>query len=116
MIAMPWKSSNEVARPRSSISEPMDRSTVRSMVRRKILPAGLICAWVLAGLPHRAVAQLLSGYSLINKHLSGPVQTQIATDPIWAVDYHTLALEYRGSGQIAAGASVLALRPGSVGP
>ena len=63
-----------------------------------------------------ATGQLLSGYSLANKHLDGPVQTEIATDPIWVVDYHTLVFQYRGSGQIAAGASVLALRPGSVGP
>jgi hypothetical protein len=71
--------------------------------------------WGIAG-SLQAGAQLLSGYSLLNKHLSGPVQTQIATDPIWAVDYHTLVLQYRGSGRIPAGASVLVLRPGSVGP
>ncbi|HEX5283455.1 MAG TPA: DUF6259 domain-containing protein [Bryocella sp.] len=62
------------------------------------------------------MAQILSGYSLESKRLVGPVQKQIATDPIWAVDYHTLVLQYRGSGQIAPEASVLALRPGSVGP
>ena len=75
----------------------------------------LSVCWTLAS-PCTATAQLLSGYSLANKHLDGPVQTQIATDPIWVVDYHTLVLQYRGSGQIAAEASVLALRPGSVGP
>jgi len=66
--------------------------------------------------PSSATAQILSGYSLANKNFVGPVQTQIATDPIWAVDYHTLIFEYHGSGNIAAGASILALRPGSVGP
>lgn len=71
--------------------------------------------WTVAALPW-AGAQLQSGYSLRDKHLSGPVQTQIATDPVWAVDYHTLRLQYHGSGQLAPGAAVLALRPGSVGP
>ena len=77
---------------------------------------GLVCVcWTVA--PQRtATAQLLSGYSLVNQHLEGPVQTQITTDPIWVVDYHMLVFQYRGSGRIAAGASVLALRPGSVGP
>lgn len=81
-----------------------------------MLWTGLICVWGMVALPHAGRAQLLSGYSLANKHFVGPVQTQIATDPIWVVDYHTLVFQYRGSGQIGAGASVLALRPGSVGP
>ena len=34
-----------------------------------------------------AVGQLLSGYSLAPKELTGPVQSLIATDPIWVVDY-----------------------------
>jgi hypothetical protein len=44
------------------------------------------------------------------------VQSSLSTDPIWVLDYHTLVLDYRGSGHIAKDDQVLALRPGSVGP
>ena len=63
-----------------------------------------------------ATGQLLSGYSLPAKDLIGPVQSRIATDPIWVVDYHTLVIEYRASGHLNPAAAVLSLRPGSVGP
>ena len=116
MIAMLWKRSNAVGPPRCSISRPAKLTTSRSRGWRSTLCMGLVCVcWTVA--PQRtATAQLLSGYSLVNQHLEGPVQTQITTDPIWVVDYHMLVFQYRGSGRIAAGASVLALRPGSVGP
>ena len=63
-----------------------------------------------------AASQLLSGYSLPAKELIGPVQSVIATDPIWVVDYHTLVIDYRASGHLKPDAAVLSLRPGSVGP
>ena len=59
---------------------------------------------------------MLSGYSLPPKELTGPVQSVIATDPIWVVDYHTLVIDYRASGHVKPDAAVLTLRPGSVGP
>ena len=114
MIAMLWKSSNVVVPPRCSISKSAIYTTGRGW--RRTLHLALVCVcWAVVS-PHSATAQLLSGYSLANKHLDGPVQAQLATDPIWIVDYHTLVFRYRGSGQIAAGVPVLALRPGSVGP
>lgn len=116
MITMLWKRSNVVEPPRCSISRLAKLTTGPDKGRRWIVRVGLVClCWTVVS-PRIALAQLLSGYSLANKHLDGPAQVQIATDPIWVVDYHTLVLQYRGSGQIAAGASVLALRPGSVGP
>ncbi len=63
-----------------------------------------------------AIGQLLSGYSLAPKDLTGPVQSMIATEPIWVVDYHTLVIDYRASGHLNPDAAVLTLRPGSVGP
>ena len=62
------------------------------------------------------MGQLLSGYSLPAKELIGPVQSLIATDPIWVADYHTLVIDYRASGHLHPDAAVLTLRPGSVGP
>jgi hypothetical protein len=63
-----------------------------------------------------ATGQLLSGYSLPAKELIGPVNSLLATDPIWVVDYHTLIIDYRASGHLGPDAAVLTLRPGSVGP
>jgi hypothetical protein len=63
-----------------------------------------------------AIGQLLSGYSLPPKVLTGPVQSLIATDPIWVADYHTLVIDYRASGHLNPDTAVLTLRPGSVGP
>ncbi len=63
-----------------------------------------------------AIGQLLSGYSLPPKVLTGPVQSLIATDPIWVADYHTLVIDYRASGHLNPAVAVLTLRPGSVGP
>ena len=116
MIAMLWKSSNEVAPQHYFISRLVKLAAGRGKGWRWTLHVGLVCVCWIVVPPCTATAQLLSGYSLANKRLDGPVQTQIATDPIWVVDYHVLVLQYRGSGHIAAGASVLALRPGSVGP
>ena len=116
MIAMLWKRSNKAGTPRFFISRSAKLRTGRGEGWRWALYVGLVCTcWPVVS-PPTATAQLLSGYSLANKQLDGPVQTQIATDPIWVVDYHTLVLQYRGSGQISPKASVLALRPGSVGP
>jgi hypothetical protein len=63
-----------------------------------------------------ASAQLLSGFSLESKHLVGPVQSAISTDPVWIADYHTLVVNYTATGEVKPGVAVLSLRPGSVGP
>ncbi len=86
-----------------------------SAYRRKLrLQFALACLPFLITAP--AIGQLLSGYSLPPKDLTGPVQSLIATDPIWVVDYHTLVIDYRASGHLNPAAAVLTLRPGSVGP
>lgn len=63
-----------------------------------------------------ATSELLSGYSLHSKNLIGPTRSEIPTDPVWLANYHSLVVDYRGTGHLNPGYAVLALRPGSVGP
>lgn len=76
------------------------------------LPLGCIALLM----PAPTTAQLLSGYSLQAKDLSGPANSVISTDPIWVADYHTLVVDYLASGHMNPNVAVLTLRPGSVGP
>lgn len=93
----------------------MKANPPHSAYRRKLrLHFALACLPFL--IAATAIGQLLSGYSLPPKVLTGPVQSLIATDPIWVADYHTLVIDYRASGHLNPDAAVLTLRPGSVGP
>jgi hypothetical protein len=59
---------------------------------------------------------LLDGYVLTAKDFAGPSRSLFETDPIWVYDYHTLVLDYSGTGTLKSGVDVLILRPGSIGP